>query len=146
MIQITLILCLPVRRLLVVKGQTSPYWWGRVWSGCRGAGSAGHHPTPGGERCQGAPPWAHTSKASPCQSGSCWQAGHGLLGRDKSWIHPQGLPCTLSWRCDASWGTATKSKHLSACTQLTRKKQRPPFLGNITREIKIQWIIWSVIL
>lgn len=77
-----------------------------------------------GSSAQGAPPWAGTSKAAPCHSlSSGCRAGHGLLGRDKCCIHPQGLPCTFNWRCAASWGTATKSKNPSACTRLTRKNK-----------------------
>lgn len=115
----------------------------------RGVGAAPPGPAPHreGSGAQGAPPWADTSKASRCQSGSgCCQAGHALLARDKCCIHPQGLPCPFNWRCDASWGTATKSKNPSACTQLTRKKTKASFSVNITGEIKIQWIIWGVIL
>lgn len=141
MIQITLILCLPISRLPVVKGQASPYSRGHVWSGCcHRAGSArlrGHRPTPGGERGRGAPPWAHTSKASPRQSGrSCCQAGHGLLGRDKCCIHPQGLPCTFNWRCDASWGTAAKSKNPPACTRLTSKNKGLLFCETSQEKLK----------
>lgn len=83
------------------------------------------------------PPWPDTSKVSPCQSvGGCCQAGHGLLGRNKCCIHPQGLPCTFNWRCDASWGTATKSKNRSACTRLTRKNKGLLFCETSQEKLK----------
>lgn len=118
----------------------SSYSWNYVWSGCchsKGFGVDAATPldiTPycGGECCTDSKtislprlPLADTSKASACQSfsSSCYQPGHGLLGRNKYCIHPQGLPYMFNWRYNASWGSSKKSKYPSACTQFPRKNK-----------------------
>lgn len=118
----------------------SSYSWNYVWSGCchsKGFGVDAATPldiTPycGGEGCTDSKtislprlPSADTSKASPCQSfsSSCYQPGHGLLGRNKCCIHPQGLPCTFNWCHNAFWGRCKKSKNPSTCTQFSRKNK-----------------------
>lgn len=117
----------------------SSYSWNYVWSGCchsKGFGVDAATPldiTPycGGEGCTDSKtislprlPSADTSKASPCQSfsSSCYQPGHGLLGRNKCCIHPQGLPCTFNWCHNAFWGKCKKSKNLLALSSAGKTK------------------------